>query len=291
MTPVTTQIPVSGTATTSGAREHARAQEGSFAEAQPYLPASTMPEPPAGVDPAKLRWAERVAGGNYAHKVLARGTSLRLTDTTGNACASVLLYNAYEPFERLNIADTVKVQWQVYTTAGQLLLSDQGRVLASVTDVSPTLSGAGIGDSFFGTSARLRNEERYGDGEPQGPSPAGRELFTLAAAKHGLTRRDIPPCISFFHPVRIAADGTPEAAGSSGAGASITLRTELPCIVLIANTAHPLDPRPEYSCGPLDIAAWQDAPTLPQDPLWNATPEGRRAFTNTADYLTARGTA
>lgn len=291
MTPMTTQTPVSGTATTSGAREHARAQEGSFAEAQPYLPASSMPAPPAGVDPVRLRWAERVAGGNYTHKVLARGTSVRLTDTTGNACASVLLYNADAPFERLSIADTVKVQWQVYTTAGQLLLSDQGRVLASVTDVSPSHPQAGIGDSFFGTSARLRNEERYGDGQPQGASPAGRELFTLAAAKHGLTRRDIPPCISFFQQVRIASDGTPEFGGSSGAGSSLTFRTEMPCIVLIANTAHPLDPRPGYSCGPLDVAAWQDTPTLPEDSLWQATPEGRRAFTNTADYLSARGIA
>ena len=38
-----------------------------------------------------------------------------------------------------------------------------------------------------------------------GPSPAGRELFTLAAAKHGLTKRDLPPSVSFFKGVRVTA--------------------------------------------------------------------------------------
>jgi len=37
------------------------------------------------------------------------------------------------------------------------------------------------------------------------------------------------------------------------------------------------------------VLAWRADPTTPADPLWTATPEGRRAFLNTADYLTARG--
>lgn len=284
MTSTTSQA--SGTATTSGAREHARAQEGTAADAQPFLPASSYPEPPRGVSRQQLRWAEVVAGGSYTHRVLARGTRVRFTDPTGNACASVLLYNADLPAERLNVADTVKVQWQVYTGPGQLLLSDQGRVLASVTDAAP-----GHHDTIYGTSARARNEDRYGDGTAHGPSPAGRELFTLAAAKQGLGRRDIAPCVSFFQGVRIRPDGTPDFTGSGGPGATVTLTVEMPIILLVANTAHPLDPRTEYSCGPLEVLAWQDSPTSPADPLWTATPEGRRAFTNTAEYLNARGIA
>jgi uncharacterized protein len=272
------------TSTTRGAREHARSQEGTAVDARPVLPASEHPSPPDGIAPERLRWAERVAGGNYTHKLLARGTEVRLTDVTGDACAAVLLYNAAEPFERLNIADTVKVQWQVYTAAGQLLLSDQGRVLASVI-----ADDSGRHDTIYGTSARARNEERYGDGAAHGPSPAGRELLALAAAKHGLGRRDIPPCITFFQGVRIRPDGTPEFVGSAGAGASLTLRIEMPAIVLIANTAHPLDARPEYRCGPLDVTAWTAEPTTAADPIWNASPEGRRAFLNTQDYLAAKG--
>lgn len=272
------------TSTTHGAREHARSQEGTAVDAQPVLPASAYPTPPGGIAPDRLRWAERIAGGGYTHKLLARGTELRLTDVTGDACAAVLLYNAAEPFERLNLADTVKVQWQVYTGAGQLLLSDQGRVLASVI-----ADDSGRHDTIYGTSARARNEERYGDGAAHGPSPAGRELFALAGAKHGLGRRDIPPCVTFFQGVRIRPDGSPEFLGSAGAGASLTLRIEMPAIVLVANTAHPLDPDPDYRCGPLDVVAWTAEPTTASDSLWNASPEGRRAFLNTQDYLDAKG--
>src|SRR5688500_16507402 len=140
------------TSTTHGAREHARSQEGTAVDAQPVLPASAYRTPPDSIAPERLRWAERVAGGSSTHKLLARGTEFRLTDVTGDACAAVLLYNAAEPIERLNIADTVKVQWQVYTAAGELLISDQGRVLASVN-----ADDSGRHDAIYGTSARARN--------------------------------------------------------------------------------------------------------------------------------------
>ncbi|MDX2705678.1 urea carboxylase-associated family protein [Streptomyces sp. PA03-6a] len=273
------------TGTPHGARDHARAQEGTRVDAMPVLPAAHWPKrPPPGVEPRDLVWAETVAGGTYTHKVLARGTGLRLTDLTGDACAHLLLYVADRPWERLNTADTVKVLWNAYLGAGHLLLSDQGRVLASV--VADT---GGRHDALCGTSTDVRNTTLYGDGSAHGPSPAGRELLKLAALKNGLEPRDLPPSVSFFQGVRVVADGKLEFTGSAGPGASVTLRAEQPLTVLIANVPHPLDPRPEYVCTPLEVLAWRAAPTAPGDPLWDATPEGRRAFLNTADHLAARG--
>ncbi len=273
-----------GTETAGGARAHARAQAGARAEAMPVLPASSWPDPPARVTPERLTWAETIAGGGYASRVLAAGTILRLRDLRGEACAHVLLYNALEPWERLNVADTVKVLWQAYLGAGHLLLSDQGRVLASILG-----DDSGRHDALCGTSTRAGNDARYGDGAAHGPTPAGRELLLLAAAKHGLGRRDLGPSCSFFQGVRVAADGAVEHRGSAGAGAAVTLRAELPLIVLIANVPHPLDRRVDYTCSALEVLAWGDAPTGPGDPLWRATPEGERAFLNTADYARARG--
>jgi urea carboxylase-associated protein 2 len=261
------------TATTSGAREHARAQEGTKIDTMPQVP------PPAG-----LTWAETVAGGGYTHKALARGTELRLADLAGDACAHLLLYVTDRPWERLNVADTVKVLWNVYPSAGHLLLSDQGRVLASV------IESTAPADTVCGTSTLRRNIGRYGDGSPHGGSPAGRELFKLAAAKHGLEPRDLPPSLSFFQGVRVDPEsGRLEFTGPGGAGAAVTLRMEMPVTVLIANAAHPIDPRTEYVCTPLEVTARPGRPTSPDDPLWDATSEGRRAFLNTADHLTARG--
>lgn len=152
------------TQTTYGARDHARAQDGTRAEAMPVVPAGDWPDPPC--EAGHLVWAETVAGGNYTHRVLARGTELRLTDPHGDACAHLLLYAEGRPWERLNVADTVKVQWNAYLGEGQLLLSDQGRVLASVV-----VDTSGRHDALCGTSTLVSNTGRYGDGTPRARPP------------------------------------------------------------------------------------------------------------------------
>jgi len=275
----------SATETVRAAREHARAQAGAVAEAMPTVPASRFAHPPAHVDPRQLTWAETIAGGGYASKVLARGTTLRLTDRDGDACAHLLLYNADQPWERLNPADTVKVPWQAYLGSGHPLLSDQGRVLATI--ISDTAGGAH--DALFGGSTRSGNEARYGDGAAYGPTPAARELLRTAGAKHDLGPRDLSPSIALFKRVRIEADGSLSYLGSETTSTVVELRVELPLIVLIANAPHRLDPRENYTCTPLEVLAWRSHPTGPKDPLWSATPELERAFLNTADYVHARG--
>ncbi len=277
--------PMNGeTATTSGARDHARSQGGTLVSHMPTVPARAYTDAPEHVDPARLVWAERVAPGGYSHKVLGAGTTLRLRDLEADACAHVLLFRADQPWERLCVADTVKIQWQAYTDVGQQLLSDQGRVLATV--IADTSRHH---DSICGTTTLLGNTERYGSGSPEGPSPAGRELFVLAAAKHGLTPRDLPPSISFFKGVRVeTSTGRLIWEGGSRHPAAIELKAELPVLVLLANTTHPLDPRDEWHASPLEVLAWSGEPTRPGERWWSSSPERERAYQNTADDLGAR---
>lgn len=273
---------LSPTGTTGGAREHARAQGGQQVEHMPTIPADNY----VWEGGHRLTWAERVAPGGYTHRVVAAGTTIRLTDLEGEACAHLLLYRAGEPWERLNVADTVKVQWQAHLGAGSLLLSDQGRVLASV--VSDT---SGHHDALCGTSTRLRNEERYGAGSAESTSPAGRDLFVLAAAKHGLSRRDVAPSVSFFKGVGVEpASGSLVWLGGAGAGRSVEIRAEMALVVLLANTAHPVDPRPEWICSTLEVLAWPGRPT--ERGTWPAvvSPEAERAFLNNSEDLAGRGT-
>jgi uncharacterized protein YcgI (DUF1989 family) len=42
---------------------------------------------------------------------------------------SALFYNADDPLERYNMADTLKAQFTAFLTAGRVLFSDMGRVL------------------------------------------------------------------------------------------------------------------------------------------------------------------
>ncbi|WSK01672.1 DUF1989 domain-containing protein [Streptomyces sp. NBC_01320] len=80
----------------------------------PVVPASDWP----AAAPATPVRAETLAGGNYTHRVLARGAELRLTDLACDACAHLLLYLDGRPWERLNTADTVKVQWNACLADG-----------------------------------------------------------------------------------------------------------------------------------------------------------------------------
>lgn len=271
------------TGTISAARQDARSQGGRFADAMPYIPASSSPYVPDGIAPEALTWAETVGPGGYTHRVIARGTRVRLDDPTGAACAHVFLLRAGAPHERLNVADTVKIPWQAYLGAGHPLLSGDGRVLATVA-----ADTSAHHDTFCGTSSDEWNAAKFGDANPEGPSPSGQGLFTLAAAKHGLTTRDLGPSISFFQGVRVEDDGTLGWRGSAGPGTAVELIAELPLIVLIANVPHPLDPAEEYAVGPLRVHAWRTRPTTPGDPAFDASPERTRAYLNTIDDVEAR---
>ena len=262
------------------ARDHARRMAGTVVEAMPVLP-PVATDLPAGVQADDLLWEETIAAGGYASRRLTRGTRLRLIDLKGDACASLLLFNAEMPSERLNVADTVKVQWNAYLGEGKLLLSDMGRVLMSIS-----ADDAGLHDTFCGTSNAATNAAKYGDGSNSGPHPNGRDRFVLGVAKHGLQRRDVHPCVNLFKGARIEADGTitPQV-GPFEPGRSVVLRAEMDVIVVIANCPHVLDQRPEWTVTPLRATAWQGPVTDTDDPIRNATPEGLRAFQNVEDYF------
>ena len=262
------------------ARDHARSMAGTVVDAMPKLPpiAEDLPE---GVAPANLVWEETIAAGGYATRCLSRGSRLRLIDLKGDACASLLVFNAEMPTERLNVADTVKVQWNAYLGQGKLLLSDMGRVMMSIVEDT-----AGTHDAFCGTSNAATNAAKYGDGSNSGPYPNGRDRFLLGAAKHGLQRRDVHPCINLFKAATIAADGAivPQI-GPYAPGRSVVLRAEMDVIVVIANCPHVLDPRDQWTVTPLRATAWRGPVTAQDDPVRNATPEGQRAFLNVEDYF------
>ncbi len=262
------------------AREHARAQGGTRVETMPVLP-PVADDLPQSVLPDDLVWEETVAGGGYTSRRLSRGTRLRLIDKAGDACAALNIFNAEMPSERLNVADTVKVQWNGYLGAGKLLLSDMGRVLMSILE-----DDAGTHDAFCGASNAASNTSKYGEGRNSGAYPNGRDRLILGAAKHGLTRRDVHPCINLFKGARIEADGaiTPNV-GPFTAGRSVILRAEMELIIVIANCPHVLDPREGWHSTPLRLTAWRGPITPENDPVRNAAPEATRAFLNVEDYF------
>jgi len=271
----------SDTADPKGARAHARAMAGRRVEAMPTVPAESCSDLPAGIEARSMLWEETLGAGGYACRQLDRGARLRLIDLRGDACVSMLVFNAELPVERLNVADTLKVQWSARLQPGRLLLSDMGRVLFSILE-----DDAQTHDPFCGPSTSRSNSQRYGEGANWGSHPNARERLLLGVAKVGLGARDVHPCINWFKAVHVAADGTTVLqANASAPGRALLLRAEMHVIVVLANCPHVLDSRPRYTVTPVRVSAWRGPIAQADDPIRNAAPESLRAFLNVEEYF------
>lgn len=265
------------TDTLESARAHARSLADAAADTGVVIPSTTATELPTGVDAHDVIWDEVVPSGGYASRRIPRGALLRLVDLDGDACVALVLHRAEHPAERLNVADTVKVQWQAYLGSGSLLLSDMGRVLATIVEDDVGEDDAGGHDALCGCSTRATAGGAWSE------RPSGRDLLCLGLAKHGLGRRDLPANINLFAPVRVGADGALRRDPASTPGAVVTLRAELDLLVTVADVAHPLDD-PDTTVTPVRLTAWR-APIPTDDPRRSATPERTRAFQNTDELL------
>ncbi|MDO8420927.1 MAG: DUF1989 domain-containing protein [Parvibaculum sp.] len=206
-----------------------------------------------------------------------RGQTLRLV--AGDRCqgVSVLVYRAGDLTERLNVGDTVKMQWSARLHKGKLLYSDMGRVLVSITDDT-----YGQHDALAGGSSAFTNLKKFDDTSGRNT----RDNFILLAAKHGLGKSDIPPCVTFFAPVGVNALGLfewNELAAQSGD--YVDLRAEIDVLVFVSNCAHPLAPDTQTPSA-VELLCWRSPVAGPDDFCRNSCEEAIRGFENT-DALNA----
>ena len=247
---------------------------------------------PRLTEPASDRTAEIerevLRGGQAWSRRLAQGDILRITDTTGTACVSALFYNARDPIERYNMADTLKAQYTAFLTAGRVLFSDMGRVLVSIIADS-----CGWHDTISGCSNAASTETRFGPGRYQELRNDfhrnARDNFLVELSKVGLGKRDIVANVNFF--VRVSADDagrTAWVAGNSRPGAYVDLRVEMPTWVVLSNTPHPLDPSTIYAPPAVELglrrATAHERPG-PADRCRMSRPEAGRGFALTEAYL------
>lgn len=251
------------------------------AAGQGHAPRALPPPTPrdgATIAAPSIIHREVIPGGWYWPTRLNRGEALRLVNTGGTSCITLQAWSAADTSERLNHADTIKVQWAASLRKGRIILSDMGRVLFSI--VEDTTGGAH--DALAGGSTAATNEARYHTTTLRNT----RDNFILAAGKWGLDRRDVHPCISFFAPVSVDADGRFQwDPGRRQAGDFIDLRAEMDVLVALSNCPHPLDPSPAYVPGSAEVVRYR-AGLIPEDDLCRtASAEAARAFENNALLL------
>lgn len=247
------------------------AGQGETARALPPPSALALPLPGAPIHD------EEIAPGGYWSTRLRRGEGLRLLDARGDAAIALVAWNCAEMSERINVADTMKVQWSARLCKGRVVLTEMGRVAFSVTEDS-----SGAHDAVVGASTAESMAARHGPGRWRN----SRDNFVAAAIKLGLERRDVPACLTLFAPVVVRADG---ALGWEAArrhpGQYVDLRAELDLWVVLSNCSHPLDPTPPSALGPVHAIRFVAPPAAADDPCRNAGPEAKRAFAATERYL------
>ena len=258
---------------TQAAIDFHRSRYEALRDAGAQVSAALSPTPRDAPPPTDVLHAETVPGGWYAMVVLHRHERLRLINPDGTGAAALLVWALADPSERLSPADTLKVQWSAEIRRGRVLFSDMGRVMLSVTE--DTSFGH---DAMMGGSTASSTVRQYG----AGPFRNTRDNFVIAAAKIGLSPRDIATCITCFAPVSVAADGRFTWAGDRRrAGDFIELRAEMDVRIALSAAPHPLDPAAAYAPGPIRMIRFRGPATPHDDPCRIASIEARRGFENT----------
>jgi urea carboxylase-associated protein 2 len=177
---------------------------------------------------------------------IPRHRSVRFTALEAGANLSALFYNAVQPLDRLNVPDTLKALHTAKLTRGHILMSDMGNALVSITEDS-----LGWHDPLGGHITAAQVEKKFGKHRYQEYRNEyyrnAHDNFLVELAKHGLGLRDIVANVNFFSKIVVDDEGkmafVPE---HCPAGASISLRTEMDVLVVLANCPHPLAPSGEY---------------------------------------------
>ncbi|CAH0158708.1 hypothetical protein SRABI70_00715 [Pseudomonas sp. Bi70] len=226
-------------------------------------------------------YEETVPGGGHTSFVLKRGQLLRLTDIEGGANVSLLLFNAVEKSERLNLPDTLKGQHTAKLTAGHCLYSDMGKVLAAIT-----ADTCGWHDSFGGVLNAEEVAEKYGQGRYQelrnGFFRNGMDNLLVEMGKWNLALPDLLMNLNLFSRVDVDADGGFQfQPGNSQAGGYIELYAPMDTLVVLTALQHPMDPNPQYAPKPVQLA-WSKVQSDGISVLCRTSrPENGRAFHNT----------
>ncbi|MDX2350944.1 urea amidolyase associated protein UAAP1 [Stutzerimonas xanthomarina] len=229
-------------------------------------------------------YEELVPGGGHTSFILKRGQLLRLTDLEGGANVSLLMFNAYEKSERLNLPDTLKCQHTAKLTAGHCLYSDMGRVLACIT-----ADTCGWHDSFGGVLNADEVAEKYGQGRYQelrnGFFRNGTDNLLVEMGKWNLNLQDLLMTLNLFSKVTVDANGSfGFESGNSKAGDCLELYAPMDTLVVLTSLQHPMDPNPEYAPKPVQLS-WHRVDSDGISVLCRTSrPENARGFHNTERF-------
>lgn len=215
---------------------------------------------------------------------IGRHRSIRFTTQGSGANLALLLYNGKDLGERMNLPDTLKSQHTAKLTAGNVIYSEMGRILTSITQDS-----LGWHDAIGGLIHQNQVDARYGITRFQENRnerlAAGYENILRELGKYGLSKRDIVPNVNLFSRIWAEENGSLHYDDNHcPVNATITLRSEMEILLLISNTPHPLDSRERYPAVPILMEIEKTNAASQEDLCRNHCSENQRGFENNETY-------
>lgn len=191
------------------------------------------------------------AGESWLHPI-RKGQIFRILDLEGNQAVDTLFYSAAHPEERYSATDTIRLQGNLYLTAGSALISSEGNVL--LTLVADT---CGRHDTLGGACAAESNSVRYALDKKYMHNCRDSFLLAIGHADCGLTKRDLASNINFFMNVPVTPDGRLTFAdGISAPGKYVEMRAEMDVMALISNCPQLNNPCNAYHPTPVRLLIW-----------------------------------
>jgi len=161
--------------------------------------------------------------------VVRKGQTLRIIDLEGNQAVDFLMYSLNDDAERYSAQDTIAAQANIFLKEGSVLLSNEGRPMATVTATSVAYH-----DTIGGACSCESNTLRYGHHTKS--QHACVENFLVANARDGRGKRDMVSNINWFMNVPVEDDGALGIVdGISAPGLFVEIRAEMDLTAVVSN--------------------------------------------------------
>ena len=210
---------------------------------------------PSALDPANAVYSAVIPAGEAWLHPIAQGQTFRIVDLEGNQAVDTLFYNARDYADRYDFQNTIRVQGNLYLTAGTKLMSSFGHVLLTIT-----ADTCGRHDTLGGACATESNQVRYALDKSSMHACRQSFLNALLLSDYGLEKRDIPNNINFFMNVPVTPDGVLTFEdGISEAGKYVEMQAEMDVLGLISNCPQLNNPCNAYNPTPVQVLIWDAA--------------------------------
>jgi urea carboxylase-associated protein 1 len=189
--------------------------------------------------------------------VMKQGQVMRAIDVEGQQVADLMLYRLQDPEERYWVANTIKLNNQVYLTTGHRLYSDRANAMATIVEDT-----CGTHDTLCGSCSAdidlVRYQVRW--------HPNCTDNFVRSLARHRLKRRDMVMSFNLFMNAPVQPDGSfAIVEPRSKPGDHIDIRADMDLIVCFSNCPQDLNPCNGFNPTALHVVVYEPVRQAPAE--------------------------